>query len=457
MKKKTIYVSIILIIVAIGVVFGFIQNILSLINIKALMTSSFANSVTLNIVNLVLSIISTVLLFVYFIKLYNLPQNIIKWTNIVFGYSIFNLIFSLIVALFTVPLLFVILGSIPVIIISIIIVIVWFTFVRHLKKNKDKLLLGDYKSTNITKESIKKYIKILGIILTIIVIILIVRRIISVDIVDSKLILLQDKIKLTDSIPTLTICDTYFVNDTEQEINNIGKEFQCFRNNDHYAIIAKREKRGYFCIDSNNEKRVISSKKFNLINKDSIYCSDVNPYKELSVEKNILGTFRIVDTGEVFEYYTSVNADSSDNPITSCINLGCDFIYFKNIDVGKISLFNDKDTPVVGHITKTVFYSGDKIVSKLSPPYKLGDSIEYSLSQDGTTNHNLDVDELCRKWSDGSIHCGLPRFKLGDKIMFSFKGFTYLFDDVIKTQLIKYQYFTIPDNEEVYPVVELKK
>lgn len=167
-NKKTVYVWIVLVFVAIGVVFGFIQNILSLINIKVLMTPSLANSVTLNIVDLVLSIIGTVLLFVYFIKLYNLPQNIIKWTNIVFGYFIFELIFSLIISMFTVPILFVILQSIPTIIISIIIAIIWFTFVRHLRNKYEQ-----YQRTGISPKLSTKdiFLRIIGIVFIFVIII----------------------------------------------------------------------------------------------------------------------------------------------------------------------------------------------------------------------------------------------------------------------------------------------
>ncbi len=139
-KKKTVYTWIILILVAIGFVIGTINAILKLINIKVLLTSALLSNSVVNIINLILSIIGLVILGIFFFKLYNVTPNIIKWTHITFGYSVFNGAFSVILSVFSVGLL-ALLVVIPLIIVLAIIIVVWITFVMHLKKAQRENLM----------------------------------------------------------------------------------------------------------------------------------------------------------------------------------------------------------------------------------------------------------------------------------------------------------------------------
>lgn len=177
MKKKTVYVWIVLILSAIGIVFGLFSFIQSLINIKTLIMPVFLSSPAMNIGNFVLQTAGTVLLFIFFIKLYNLSQNLIKWTNIIFGYSILGLFSSIfiIMSLFKMPIIFALKSLNPIIIIILIIIIltigiIWFTFVRHLRNKYEQ-----YKKTANYKIDTKKLImNILGFIFLAIIIIVIV-------------------------------------------------------------------------------------------------------------------------------------------------------------------------------------------------------------------------------------------------------------------------------------------
>ena len=139
-KKKTIYLWIVLILAAIWIVFGLINTVSTLINIKTLLTPSLFSNPVVNIIALVLSIIGLVILIMFFFKLYNVTPDLIKWTNITFGYSVFQSIFSVILGIFTVGLL-VLLVVIPLIIVLVIIIVVWLTFVNHLKKAQRENLM----------------------------------------------------------------------------------------------------------------------------------------------------------------------------------------------------------------------------------------------------------------------------------------------------------------------------
>ena len=139
-KKKTAYSWIALILAAIGIVFGLINTVLKLINIKALVTPALFSNPVVNIINLVLSIIGLGILIMFFFKLYNVTPDLIKWTNITFGYSVFQSIFGVILGVFSAGLL-ALLAVIPLIVVLAIIIVVWLTFVNHLKKAQRENLM----------------------------------------------------------------------------------------------------------------------------------------------------------------------------------------------------------------------------------------------------------------------------------------------------------------------------
>lgn len=139
-KKKTTYSWIVLILAAIGIVFGLTNTIFKLINIKTLLTAALFSNPVVNVINLVLSIIGLVILIMFFFKLYNVTPDLIKWTNITFGYSVFQSVFGVILGVFSAGLL-ALLAAIPLIIVLAIIIVVWLTFVNHLKKAQRENLM----------------------------------------------------------------------------------------------------------------------------------------------------------------------------------------------------------------------------------------------------------------------------------------------------------------------------
>ena len=83
-------------------------------------------------VGLIVSLAGIVVSIIYLYKLYLLKADILKWTNITFGYSIFTLVFSSIGILINSGS---ILGAIFANIFSFIItIVIWVFFYRHLKK-----------------------------------------------------------------------------------------------------------------------------------------------------------------------------------------------------------------------------------------------------------------------------------------------------------------------------------
>ena len=139
-KNKTTYTWVILILAAIAIVFGLIISTLNLINIKTLLTPALFSNPVVNLINLALSIIGLAVLIIFFFKLYNVTPDILKWTNITFGYSVFQSVFGLILSVFTVGLL-ALLAVIPLIIVLAIIIVIWITFVNHLKKAQRENLM----------------------------------------------------------------------------------------------------------------------------------------------------------------------------------------------------------------------------------------------------------------------------------------------------------------------------
>ena len=96
------------------------------------------------------------ILIIFFFKLYNVRPDLIKWTNIAFGYSVFQFVFSMILGVFSLGLkslfnsgsislvliqLIFLFGVIPLTLVLAIIIVVWPTFVNHLKKAQRENLM----------------------------------------------------------------------------------------------------------------------------------------------------------------------------------------------------------------------------------------------------------------------------------------------------------------------------
>ena len=94
-----------------------------------------------SIVMMALLTTSIVISVIYLFKLYNLKRDLIRWTNIAFGFSAFSFLFySSLSALTESPgkLSRVLEAILPSMIAFIVTILIWVTFVNHLNKMKKK-------------------------------------------------------------------------------------------------------------------------------------------------------------------------------------------------------------------------------------------------------------------------------------------------------------------------------
>ena len=139
-KKKTIFVWILLVLMAIYLIFGVVNTVYSLININKLLTPALLSNPTANIISLALSIIGLVIVAIFFVKLYNVTPDVLKYVNIAFGYSFATTLLNLLLLAFLSGLL-AILAAIPTIVVLIFIGAMWFGISSHLKRAKRENLM----------------------------------------------------------------------------------------------------------------------------------------------------------------------------------------------------------------------------------------------------------------------------------------------------------------------------
>ena len=139
-KKKTVFVWILLVLMAIYLIFGVVNSVYSLININKLLTPALLSNPTINIINLVLSVIGLVIVAIFFVKLYNVRPDVLKWVNISFGYSFATTLLNLILIGF-ISGLFAILVAIPTIVVLLFMGAMWFGISSHLKRAKRENLM----------------------------------------------------------------------------------------------------------------------------------------------------------------------------------------------------------------------------------------------------------------------------------------------------------------------------
>lgn len=189
------------------------------------------------------------------------------------------------------------------------------------------------------------------------------------------------------------------------------------------------------------------------------------------VDKYVRGSFKSIDTGEIFElserYERNVSSlrDYNNNTINDCINLDCNTVYFissGNNEQGRTALFSDVDNPIRGVVSSVKFYSDGKQVSSYSYPHKQTDSVVYTISFfeneiSKTLNQN---EELCVGHKGGGFSCREPMYTLHDNVIFfndlntnSLRGI-FLENELTEAKLISYQYYMLPDTGEVFPVVK---
>ncbi len=432
-NKKSVYVWIILVLFILGITGTLWSLVSGLININVLLTPGLLSNPTANIIRLGLYLVDICLSLIFVYKLYNFKQDVIKWTHISFAYIIAYLFLQVIL---TPNLLFAILAFIPWIVLSIITIIIWVTFVKHLKKliinniniseNLDNATqniengekVGKIASFKLWIKNNKKLVIILSIIIFITVVVPLV-MIFGVKII-SKVQCGKEGALVGNSrdgyscfyqkIVTQEYKDRSQCFDSKQFCESKGKtdkEASCIPGGIDLTNRIKIDENGNFYIEEDQGPVTcsyccgVSTVKNNSVNNENKSISDkydpngpipspivdsvnmINARGEV-VDKFVKGTFRIADTGEIFDYTEKYNIDRghmTNSTIRECIEANCSFVYFT------------KDTRRD---------NGDRIIF---------------LTEDDT--HSV--------------------------------GNT---DDLIKTQLISYQYFMIPDTGEVFPVVE---
>jgi hypothetical protein len=130
-NKRSTYLWVIIIsLFVFGVIGAFLTIFLSLTNIQVLLNSNLFLNPSSNIFILAIYLIEAVISSVSIYKLYYFKKDVIKWTNIIFGFFVFRIFLDIFMGKGAfLPRL-----MIEWIIIDIIIVIIWISFVKHLKK-----------------------------------------------------------------------------------------------------------------------------------------------------------------------------------------------------------------------------------------------------------------------------------------------------------------------------------
>lgn len=144
--KRTTFLWIIFILlilntlVLIGVLFGQLSNLVG-----------YSGSPVLLYIGIALNLIYLVLSIIYLIKLYNVKKDLLKWTNILFGFNMIILIFGLVGTLINLSNILQIEETTKLIVTTsaiiffgfevIIVVLIWIFFYRHLKKAKEQRLM----------------------------------------------------------------------------------------------------------------------------------------------------------------------------------------------------------------------------------------------------------------------------------------------------------------------------
>ena len=128
-KHKTGIVWAVLVLLAIGLLFNFAQFALELLNAAAIFERQTA---AYTIVQWLLTAAGILISLTYFVKLYNVSPDVVRWTHITFGYTLVSSIALFVLAVITNPL-----NMLFILIIAawwVIIGLVWLGLAKHLKK-----------------------------------------------------------------------------------------------------------------------------------------------------------------------------------------------------------------------------------------------------------------------------------------------------------------------------------
>jgi hypothetical protein len=193
------------------------------------------------------------------------------------------------------------------------------------------------------------------------------------------------------------------------------------------------------------------------------------------VDKWVRATFQTVDTNQTFQYSEIDNEilgeqmDYDGYTVNNCITSGCGVVYF--IDntysamgpAGILAVFNNNDNPIIGKIVGSTFYVGGKEVQAFPIPSQPNESVTYTIAYDknGATNYAKYSSNLCGYNKGGGYTCqGVNPNNVPVIFTFSSDGSIkniLLSGKITEAHLISYQYYTIPDTGQVYPVVTVQK
>lgn len=138
-KKKTVFVWILLVLIAISLIIGAFDMITSVIDTDKLV-ASLALDPVISSITLLLGVVSLIVTSILFYKLYNVTPDVILWVHIAFAFSVARTIVTMILAFLSFGLIAVLL-SFVVIIVLIITISMWIGITMHLNRAKRENLM----------------------------------------------------------------------------------------------------------------------------------------------------------------------------------------------------------------------------------------------------------------------------------------------------------------------------
>ncbi len=504
-NKKSSYVWIILTLILLGIISYIFAVILGLMSINIFLEHHILTISVVSILSVIFNFVNLFILVVYFYKLYNLKNDVIKWTNIFFYFFIFSSSLGLIFNY----LMFLPVVVTPWIILMVVIALIWVTFTHHLKGirkvqlENSSVVLDNSQENN--KEIIKEkssfmfWVKNNKTILIIISVILVLIFGPTLFMSTKARIECGRNAKLISNGNGGYYCSYYFINQPENA--------QCIDSKQFCELKGKTDKSDFCGFSSAYGKNVISVKKDGVIYLQdgpvacNYCCGDIDKIvplvKEVNtskydpngpypspivdsvnminargevVDKWINGTFKKIGEDKTFEYREKVSLDY-ESAIDSCVKLNCKKVYFVDdtyIKYGSGARFNDTDNPAIGKIIKVEFYSKGKKVVSYPNPHDMSDGATYTIlySQNGGSDKTITYSEdLCMGVKGGGQYCYEPHYNIGVVVIFlnpesknslsaSEDSSSIFFTGKIEeAELVSYQYSLIPDTGEVFPLI----
>ncbi|HEY5588291.1 MAG TPA: hypothetical protein VIK86_04965 [Candidatus Paceibacterota bacterium] len=504
-NKKSSYVWIVLTLIILGIISYIFTVILGIMNIHIFLEHYIFTISVSSVLSLIFNFINLYILVVYFYKLYNLKDDVIKWTNLFFYFFIFSSSFGLVFNY----LMFLPVVVTPWVILMVIVALIWVTFTHYLKRiRKVKLentsvIFNNNKEENI--EVIKERLSFISWVKnnkTILIIIFVILVLIfgpTLFMGTKARIECGRNAKLISNGNGGYYCSYYFINQPENA--------QCIDAKQFCELKGNSDKSDFCGFSSAYGKNVIRVKKDGVIYLQdgpvacNYCCGDIDKVaplvKEVNtskydpngpypspivdsvnminargevVDKWINGTFKKIGEDKTFEYREKISSNYK-SAIDSCVKTNCKKVYFVDdtyIKYGAGAYSNDTDNPAIGKIIKVEFYSKGKKVVSYPNPHDISDSATYTIlySQNSKSGQTITYSEdLCMGVKGGGQYCYEPHYNIGVVAIFlnpenkssltaSEDSSSIFFTGKIEeAELVSYQYSLIPDTGEIFPVV----